>query len=61
MKSAQQGQSLFGMGTIAFYTSLGLALLLTACSSPEAKRVRGGDSGADVGNRRPNIEMYAGS
>lgn len=34
---------------------------LTACSSPEAGRTRGGGPGADVGNRRSEVEMHAGS
>ncbi|NIR44415.1 MAG: hypothetical protein GWN99_00640 [Gemmatimonadetes bacterium] len=31
------------------------------CSSPEASRVRGGDPGADVGNRREVVEIHAGA
>ena len=38
-----------------------MALALSACDSPEANRQRGGGPGADVGNRRGNIEMHAGS
>jgi hypothetical protein len=37
------------------------ALLLAACGSPEAERVRGGGPGADVGNRDARVEMHAGS
>ena len=32
-----------------------------ACASPEATRTRGGDRGADVGNRTPVVEMHAGA
>jgi hypothetical protein len=39
---------------------LGL-LLLAACTSPEASRVRGGGRGADPGNRGSVVEMHAGS
>jgi hypothetical protein len=37
------------------------ALLLAACSSPEAARTRGGSLGADVGNRREPVELHAGA
>lgn len=40
---------------------LAMGLLLWACSSPEATRVRGGDRGADVGNVSDVLEMHAGS
>ena len=36
-------------------------LVLGACTSPEATRVRGGDAGADTGNRDGVIEMHEGS
>jgi hypothetical protein len=36
-------------------------LLLGACTSPEARRTRGGGSGADVGNRPAHVEMHGGS
>lgn len=36
-------------------------LVLGACTSPEARRTRGGGPGADVGNRDPIVEMHAGS
>jgi hypothetical protein len=36
-------------------------LVLAACSSPEASRVRGGGNGADVRNVRESVEMHAGS
>jgi hypothetical protein len=61
MKNTVRRRFRFDAGSRFFSTSLVLALLLTACSSPETKRVRGGGSGADVGNRRQNIEMHAGS
>ena len=43
--------------------SLALAALLAlaACASPEAARVRGGDRGADTGNRDLVVEMHEGS
>jgi hypothetical protein len=34
---------------------------LVGCTSPEATRTRGGGPGADVGNRRPTVEMHEGS
>jgi hypothetical protein len=37
------------------------ALALSACSPPETRRARGGDSGADIGNRGAAVEMHAGS
>jgi hypothetical protein len=37
------------------------ALLLTACSSPEAARTRGGGPGADVKNRGQPVELHAGA
>ena len=36
-------------------------LLIPACASPEAVRTRGGGPGADVGNRRAQIEFHAGA
>ena len=38
-----------------------LAAALVGCDSPEAKRSRGGGPGADVGNRRPIVEMHQGA
>ena len=60
MKPATNKRSRFATGSLFLSITLMLALLPTGCSSPEAKRVRGG-SGADVGNRRQNIETHAGS
>jgi hypothetical protein len=37
------------------------ALAATACTSPEAKRTRGGGAGADVENRGPIVRMHAGA
>lgn len=37
------------------------AVVLGACSSPEASRVRGGGPGADVGNRTEVVEFHAGA
>jgi hypothetical protein len=45
-------------------SALLLALLaagLVACDSPEARRTRGAGPGADVGNRRPAVEMHQGA
>jgi hypothetical protein len=41
--------------------SVFLALILAACSSPEAERVRGGGPGADTGNRGDPVVMHGGS
>ncbi|MBX6363845.1 MAG: hypothetical protein IRZ00_08260 [Gemmatimonadetes bacterium] len=38
-----------------------LAAALAACASPEASRVRGGGPGADVGNRRPVVQLHLGA
>jgi hypothetical protein len=37
------------------------ALLLAACSSPEASRTRGGGPGADVKNWNHPVELHAGA
>jgi hypothetical protein len=37
------------------------ALLLAACDSPEANRVRGGGPGGDIGNRAEIVRMHEGS
>lgn len=37
------------------------ALLVAACGSPEAARMRGGGPGADVGNRPAIVQMHEGS
>ena len=37
------------------------ALLLAACTSPEATRVRAGGPGADVGNRSEVVRMHEGA
>lgn len=37
------------------------SLVLTAACSPEATRVRGGDAGADVGNRNVIVEIHEGA
>lgn len=34
---------------------------LAGCASPEADRVRGGDAGADPGNRDAVVRMHEGS
>ena len=38
-----------------------LTLLVAGCGSPEADRVRGGEPGADLGNRDPVVEIHAGA
>jgi hypothetical protein len=45
---------------IAFLVVI-LCAWLSACHSPERSRTRGGGPGADVGNRRPFINMHEGS
>jgi hypothetical protein len=37
-----------------------LLLLVAMCQSPESGRLTGG-SGADVGNRAPDVELHGGS
>ena len=37
------------------------ALATLACNSPEAKRERGGDAGADPGNRDRIVKMHQGA
>lgn len=37
------------------------AFALAGCASPEADRVRGGDAGADPGNRDAVVRMHEGS
>jgi hypothetical protein len=47
--------------------TLGFTMLLigcfgaAGCVSPESTRARGGDRGADVGNRSQIVEMHGGS
>jgi hypothetical protein len=45
---------------LAWMIALSL-LCLGGCVSPETTRVRGGDPGADVGNRDRIVEMHEGS
>ena len=40
---------------------IALAGIVAGCSSPEATRMRAGGPGADVGNRRPVVELHEGS
>jgi predicted small secreted protein len=42
---------------------LACAVTMTACTSPETRRTRGGDAGADVGNRPAGtgVSMHGGS
>lgn len=44
----------------AFVATLACAAL-AACASPEAERVRGGDPGADPGNRDAIVEIHGGA
>lgn len=39
----------------------GASLVIAACTSPEATRLRAGGPGADVGNRREIVRMHEGS
>jgi hypothetical protein len=48
------------MGRLVLVT-LGALVVLAGCASPEATRVRAGGPGADVGNRRGEVMMHAGS
>lgn len=41
--------------------ALALALLLSACGSPEATRTQGGGPGGDTGNRPEIVRMHEGS
>jgi hypothetical protein len=47
--------------SLALTVSLLAALLMAACGSPEATRMRGGGPGADVGNRAGIVQMHEGS
>jgi hypothetical protein len=38
-----------------------IGVVLPACNSPEATRLRAGGPGADIGNRNPVLEMHEGS
>lgn len=38
-----------------------LCATASACSSPEARRTRGGGAGADIGNRPEKVKMHQGS
>ncbi len=40
---------------------LASGFVIGGCTSPEARRVRGGGPGADVGNRPPQVLMHEGS
>jgi hypothetical protein len=42
-------------------TAAAAVVILGACASPEATRVRGGGAGADVGNRTADVQMHEGS
>ncbi|HEX6057502.1 MAG TPA: hypothetical protein VFZ11_00700 [Gemmatimonadaceae bacterium] len=42
-------------------TAIAAALALAGCASPESERARGGDRGADTGNRDAVVEMHEGS
>jgi hypothetical protein len=41
--------------------ALGLAMVLAACTSPEATRTGAGGPGADTGNHGRVVEMHEGS
>lgn len=36
-------------------------IAVAACTSPEARRERGGGPGADTGNRDPIVEIHGGA
>jgi hypothetical protein len=36
-------------------------VVVGGCTSPEARRTRGGGPGADIGNRRSTVELHEGS
>lgn len=48
-----------GVGYSLLLLMFGWALV--ACTSPEARRTRGGGPGADVGNRSTVVEIHAGA
>lgn len=50
----------FPFATLGIRVTISL-LLLTACTSPEAGRSRGGGPGADVRNWSRPVEMHAGA
>jgi hypothetical protein len=67
---AEELAAVYGFGSFASLrmTSLRTAgvfalglLVLTACSSPEASRTRGGGPGADVKNWNLPVELHAGA
>jgi len=47
--------------TVRLATAAAAVVILGACVSPEATRVRGGGAGADVGNRTADVQMHEGS
>jgi hypothetical protein len=47
--------------TVRLATAVAAVVILGACASPEATRVRGGGAGADVGNRNADLQMHEGS
>jgi hypothetical protein len=49
------------MKTIALTVLLAGVVLVSGCASPEARRTRGGGSGADVGNRGETVILHGGS
>ena len=46
---------------VAMILLTALSLGLAGCASPETARTRGGDPGADVGNRGNVVKMHEGS
>jgi hypothetical protein len=50
-----------GAARFAAAAGLASAILLAACTPPEAARIRGGGPGADTGNRDAVVEMHGGS
>jgi len=53
----RRGTGFFGRISLAVIALIGLS----ACSSPETGRSRGGGPGADMGNRAKFVQMHEGS
>jgi formate-dependent nitrite reductase membrane component NrfD len=54
---SSEGASALRWGSLTVILAIGM----TACTSPEASRTRGGGRGADVGNRDAVVEIHAGA
>ena len=49
------------MRSLGLITFVAFSFYLIGCASPETKRMRGGGSGADMGNRAKFVQMHEGS